>query len=242
MDYSILIDGAAGQGLDTSANILEKVLKRSGFYVFTYRDYMSMVRGGHNFTQIRFSDSDITSFTEEVNIILALNKETIEVHKDRLKDDGAIICGEEIAAGENIISLPMGKIASDINPRVYNTVGLGAVLKYFGLPVKLAEDVLNEEFKEKTAQDNIDAVNEGYKLIDNKCKLEVKEDNNIIINGNDALSLGAIAAGCKYYCGYPMTPATSILKYFSYKSEAVGIAVDQVEDEVAALNMALGAS
>ncbi len=242
MDYSILIGGAAGQGLDTSANILEKVLKRSGFYVFTYRDYMSMVRGGHNFTQIRFSDSDITSFTEEVNIILALNKETIEIHKDRLKDDGAIICGEEIATGENIISLPIEKIASGINPKVYNTVGLGVVLKYFGLPVKLAEAVLKEAFNEKTAQDNISAVNEGYKLIDNKCKLEVKEDNNIIINGNDALSLGAIAAGCKYYCGYPMTPATSILKYFSYKSEAVGIAVDQVEDEVAALNMALGAS
>jgi len=242
LDYSILIGGTAGQGLDTSANILEKVLKRSGFYVFTYRDYMSMVRGGHNFTQIRFSDIDISSFTEEVNIILALNKETIEVHKDRLKDNGNIICGEEIATGENIISLPIEKIASIINSKVYNTIGLGVIFKYFGLPIKLAEDVLNEEFKEKTAQDNIEAVNEGYKLIDNKFRLEVKKDNNIIINGNDALSLGAIAAGCKYYCGYPMTPSTSILKYFSYKSEPVGIAVDQVEDEVAALNMALGAS
>lgn len=242
MDYSILIGGAAGQGLDTSANILEKVLKRSGFYVFTYRDYMSMVRGGHNFTQIRFSDRDISSFTEEVNIILALNKETIEVHKDRFKDDGIIICDEEIATGENIMSLPMEKIASNINPKVYNTIGLGATLKYFGLPINLAEDVLNEEFKEKIAQDNIAAINEGYKLIDNKCKLEVKEENNIIINGNNALSLGAAAAGCKYYCGYPMTPSTSILSYFSSKSEAVGIAVDQVEDEVAALNMALGAS
>jgi len=242
LDYSLLIGGAAGQGLDTSANILEKILKRFGFCVFTYRDYMSMVRGGHNFTQIRFSDRDISSFTEKVNIILALNKETIEVHKDKLKDDGNIICGEEIAAGENIISLPIEKIASNINPKVYNIIGLGVILKYFGLPVNLAEDVLNEEFKEKIAQDNIDAINEGYKLIDNKCKLEVKKENNIIINGNNALSLGAVAAGCKYYCGYPMTPSTSILKYFSHKSEAVGIAVDQVEDEVAALNMALGAS
>jgi len=242
LDYCLLIGGAAGQGLDTSADILEKVLKRSGFYVFTYRDYMSMVRGGHNFTQIRFSDRDISSFTERADIILALNKETIEIHKDKLKSDGNIICDEETADGENIISLPIGKIASNINSKVYNTIGLGVVLKYFGLPIKLAEDVLNEKFKEKIARDNIDAVKEGYKLIDNKCKLEVKEDNNIIINGNDALSLGAIAAGCKYYCGYPMTPSTSILKYFSYKSEAAGIAVDQVEDEVAALNMALGAS
>jgi 2-oxoglutarate ferredoxin oxidoreductase subunit alpha len=242
LDYSLLIGGAAGQGLDTSANILEKILKRSGFYVFTYRDYMSMVRGGHNFTQIRFSDKEISSFTDEVNIILALNKETIEVHKHKLKHDGNIICGEEIADGENIISLPIEKIASNINPKVYNTVGLGAVLKYFGLPINLAEDVLDKEFKDKTAKDNIAAINEGYKLIETKCNLVLKKENNIIINGNNALSLGAIAAGCKYYCGYPMTPSTSILGYFSSKSEAVGIAVDQVEDEVAALNMALGAS
>jgi len=242
VDYSILIGGAAGQGLDTSANILEKILKRSGFYVFTYRDYMSMVRGGHNFTQIRFSDRDISSFTEEINIILALNKETIEIHKDKLKVDGNIICGEEIATGENIISIPIKKVTSNINPKVYNTIGLGAVLKYFGLPVSLAEVVLNEEFGEKIVQENIAAINEGYNLIDNKCELVPKEENNIIINGNKALSLGAIAAGCKYYCGYPMTPSTSILSYFSSKSEAVGIAVDQVEDEVAALNMALGAS
>lgn len=242
MDYSILIGGAAGQGLETSANILEKILKRLGFYVFTYRDYMSMVRGGHNFTQIRFSDIEISSFTEKVNIILALNKETIEIHEHKLKHDGNIICGEEIANGENIISLPIEKTALNINPKVYNTVGLGAVLKYFGLPIDLAEDVLNEEFKEKTAKENIAAVNEGYKLIDNKYKLESKEENNIIISGNNALSLGAVAAGCKYYCGYPMTPSTSILGYFSSKSEAARIAVDQVEDEVAALNMALGAS
>lgn len=242
MDYSILIGGAAGQGLDTSADILEKIFKKSGFHVFTYRDYMSMVRGGHNFTQIRFSDSEVSSFTEKINMILALNKETIDVHASRLKEDGNIICGEEIGNGENIIALPLQKIASAINPKVYNTIGLGAILRYFGLPLKIAEDVLNEVFEGKAAQDNIDAVSEGYKLTESKCQLQVQEDHHIIINGNDALSLGAIAAGCRYYCGYPMTPSTSILKYFSYKSEEIGIAVDQVEDEVAALNMALGAS
>ena len=115
MDYSILIGGAAGQGLDTSANILEKILKRAGFYVFTYRDYMSMVRGGHNFTQIRFSNRNISSFTEGVDIILALNKETIKVHKSKLKHDGIIICGEEIATGDDITSLPFEKIALSIN-------------------------------------------------------------------------------------------------------------------------------
>lgn len=241
MDYSILIGGAAGQGLDTSANILEKILKRAGFYVFTYRDYMSMVRGGHNFTQIRFSHRNISSFTEKADLILALNEETIKIHKDRLKDEGSIICDEGLGSGENIISLPIEKTASNIqNPKVYNTVGLGLILKYFGLPVSLAANVLKEAFDEKTYKDNIAAVNEGYKLIDEKYKLELKEENNIIINGNDALSLGAIAAGCKYYCGYPMTPSTSILKYFSSKSEKMGIMVDQVEDEVAALNMALG--
>ena len=243
LDYSILIGGAAGQGLDTSANILEKILKRAGFYVFTYRDYMSMVRGGHNFTQIRFSNRNISSFTEGVDIILALNKETIKVHKSKLKHDGIIICGEEIATGDDIISLPFEKIALSINnSKVYNTIGLGVILKYFGLPTSLSENVLKENFNEKTVKDNTDAINEGYKLINEKYKFRLMNENNIIISGNDALALGAIAAGCKYYCGYPMTPSTSILKYFSSKSEDMEIMVDQVEDEVAALNMALGAS
>lgn len=243
MDFSILIGGAAGQGLDTSAQILELILKRCGYNVFTYRDYMSRVRGGHNFTQIRFSDKDISSFTEKVDIVLALNEETILLHKDRLKEGGTIICDKEIAHEDGVLPLPFKKILSKIkNQKVYNTIGLGVILKYFNIPIDIGEEAVNKLFKEKASYDNVLALKEGYSLIDGKYNLKLKEDKKIIINGNKALALGAIAAGCKFYCGYPMTPSTSILSYFSSKSNEMGIMVDQVEDEVAALNMALGAS
>ncbi len=243
MDFSILIGGAAGQGLDTSARLLEFILKRCGYNVFTYRDYMSRVRGGHNFTQVRFSDKEINSFTDKVDIILALNEETLLLHKDRLKEEGIIICDEEISKEDGVLSFPFAKIMKQIkNPKVYNTIGLGVILKYFGIPLDIGEEVIKKLFKEKAAHDNIIALKEGYSLTEEKYKIELKEDKKIIINGNHALALGAIAAGCKFYCGYPMTPSTSILSYFSAKSNEMGIMVDQVEDEVAALNMVLGAS
>ena len=242
MDCTILIGGAAGQGLDLSSNILEKILKRCGFHVFTYRDYMSRVRGGHNFTQIRFSDKEVYSYRAKVDLILALNRETYMLHRDRLKEDGVVISHEEISE-ERLIRLPLDQIKKKVkNPKVLNTVGLGAVAKYFGIPFSISVEVLKETFNERSYSDNIAAFMEGYNLLDSKHKLQIKEDRNIIINGNKALALGAIAAGCRFYCGYPMTPSTSILSYFSSRSNEMGIMVDQVEDEVAALNMALGAS
>ena len=243
MDFSILIGGAAGQGLDTSAQILEFILKRCGYNVFTYRDYMSRVRGGHNFTQIRFSDEEINSFTEKVDIVLALNEETILLHKDRVKEGGVVICDEDICHDDRVLSFPFREIIKKIkNQKVYNTIGLGVILKYFNIPMDIAEGVIKKLFKQRAFEDNLLALKEGYNLIDGKYELKLKEDRKIIINGNKALALGAIAAGCKFYCGYPMTPSTSILSYLSSISNEMGIMVDQVEDEIAALNMALGAS
>ncbi len=128
------------------------------------------------------------------------------------------------------------------NIRVSSTVGLGAILKYFGLPKEETIKVIKERFNEKIAEVNIDALNEGYKLGDQKYELSTRKDEHILINGNSAVALGAIAAGCRYYCAYPMTPSTGVLTYMSSKSNEMGIAIDQVEDEVAALNMALGAA
>ena len=96
MDFTILVGGAAGQGMDTFANILEKSLKRCGFHIFSHSDYMSRVRGGHNFMQIRFSDKAISTYTQKVDIIFALNEETVEIHENKLKKNGIIILDEEI--------------------------------------------------------------------------------------------------------------------------------------------------
>src|SRR5699024_4812773 len=97
MDYTILVGGAAGQGMDTFAGLLEKTLKRNGFYVFSHSDYMSRVRGGHNFIQIRFSDRKISTYSSSLDIIFAFNEETINTHKSRLKEEGVIIADEGIS-------------------------------------------------------------------------------------------------------------------------------------------------
>ncbi|NLC04119.1 MAG: 2-oxoacid:acceptor oxidoreductase subunit alpha [Tissierellia bacterium] len=243
MDFTILVGGAAGQGMDTFANILEKVLKRNGFHIFRHGDYMSRVRGGHNFLQVRFSDKPISTYRQKSDIIFALNEETVDLHENDLNENGIIILDEEISKEKNLIHLPLNKTAKGLgNVRVSSTIGLGFILKYFGLPKDEAIKIIKEEFNEKISEVNLRALDEGYDLTDTKYKLETKEDKSILINGNNAVALGAIAAGCKYYCGYPMTPSTGVLNYMSLKSEEMGIVIDQVEDEVAALNMALGAS
>ncbi|HZJ83301.1 MAG TPA: 2-oxoacid:acceptor oxidoreductase subunit alpha [Clostridia bacterium] len=243
MDYTILVGGSAGQGMDTFAGILEKTLKRNGFHVFSHSDYMSRVRGGHNFIQVRFSDKAIATYDSLVDIIFALNEETVKVHKGRLKEGGIVIADNDIAEEEDLVHLPLKEVAKELkNVRVASTVGLGVILKHFGLPMDVAIEVLKERFREDIAQMNIEALKGGYELVESKYKLEAREDKNILINGNNAVGLGAVAAGCRYYCGYPMTPSTGVLSYMSSSSEKMGIVVDQIEDEVGALNMALGAS
>ena len=243
MDYTILVGGAAGQGMDTFAEILEKSLKRCGFDIFSHSDYMSRVRGGHNFMQIRFSDKPISTYTKKVDIIFALNEETVDLHEDKLKEDGIIILDEEISKEKNLVHLPLEKTAKKLeNVKVSSTIGLGAILKYFGLPKDETQKIIRKEFNEKISDVNLKALDQGYDLIETRHKLQTKADNSILINGNKAVALGAIAAGCRYYCGYPMTPSTGVINYMSHKSEEMGIVIDQVEDEVAALNMALGAS
>ncbi|WP_422486832.1 2-oxoacid:acceptor oxidoreductase subunit alpha [Gudongella sp. DL1XJH-153] len=243
MDYTILIGGAAGQGIETVVLLLEKTIKRSGYNVFTYKNYMSMVRGGHNFMQVRFSDKAISTYSTKVDMIFAMTAETVDFHKNNLKDDGVIILDEDFYKEDGFMQLPFKRLAKEIgNEKVVPTIGFGVIGRYFGLDKDIAGNALKETFKDKVLQLNLEALDKGFDLTETHIQLDKKEDNNIIINGNQALAMGAIAAGVKYYCGYPMTPSTSVMSYISGKSREMGIVVDQIEDEVGALNMALGAS
>ena len=243
MDYNILVGGKAGQGMDTFAVLLERVLQRLGFNVYAHSDYMSRVRGGHNFFYIRFSDKELYSYSPNVDVIFALDEETVEIHNSKLKKDGIIIADNDIAKEKDIIHLPLNMTAIRLkNIMVANTVGLGAILKYFGLPIDISIEALIDELNDKIAQVNIEAIEEGYTLLDTKYNIKALNNEKILINGNQAVGVGAIAAGVKFYCGYPMTPSTGVLNYIAEHSDEFEIAVDQVEDEVAALNMALGAA
>lgn len=245
MIYNILIGGAAGLGMETISSILEKVLKRKGFEIFTIQDYMSRVRGGHNFFQIRFGNEQINSHWDDIDGIIALDKETIDLHIGRLKEDGFIIADEQIKLEDKrFFGLTLKALAKSIgNSKVYGSIALGAFVKLFNLDLSGIKEVLAEKFKEEIANKNFNAFEEGYKLVAPKYQIEPKNnDKSILIGGNDAIALGAIAAGCKFYSAYPMTPSTSIMNYLASKMNEAEIVVEQAEDEIASINMAIGAS
>ncbi|GIM29167.1 2-oxoacid:ferredoxin oxidoreductase subunit alpha [Clostridium polyendosporum] len=244
MKYNILIGGSAGQGMDTVGNFIETAIKNSGFYVFSNKDYMSRVRGGHNFIQIRFGDEQILSHDNQIDLMLALDSDTVEIHKESLKDNGIIIVDESIKAEEKrLISFPLIRKAKEIGlSKAFTFVAAGVVLKYFGIGGEF-EKLLEKKFPQVLKDKNIQAIKMGYNLIESKYSLVSKNmSDHILINGNTAIALGALAGGLSFYSGYPMTPATSIMTYLSKKQVEAGIVVEQVEDEISAINMAIGAS
>lgn len=242
MDRNVLIGGAAGQGMDTVANLFNKVLQRSGYYVYTTSDYRSRVRGGHNFFQIRFSDREISSPRRGLDVIFALNEETLERHLDRLNEGGVSFCDEGIEGFEGTKKYDLVKKAKELgNPKMISTIGLGMLIGKLKIDVKVGEEVVRETFKEGLIDGNIKALDYGYSITKTEVNpIEARE--SILINGNQAVGLGAAAAGCKFYAAYPMTPSSGVLGFLSSVSDELEIVVDQCEDEVAALNMALGAS
>lgn len=245
MSYNILIGGAAGQGVETVSAVFEKIIKRQGFEVFTIRDYMSRVRGGHNFIQVRFSSKKIYSHLDELDGIIAMNDETIANHIERLNSNGFIICDEEINYKDNrIIKLPLKQAAkASGNVKAFGSVAIGSVLELLGISNAVGEKVLKEFFSEEIAEQNYNAVQAGTKLASKRFNtIAATKDNNILINGNEAIALGTLASECKFYSAYPMTPSTSIMNYLAAKMNDAEIVVEQAEDEIAAINMAIGAS
>lgn len=243
--YNILIGGAAGQGVDTTAALLEKLLKRSGYHVFSVKDIMSRVRGGHNFTLLRFGPEEITSHSSKLDGILALNQETIELHKDRLKNEGFILCDSTIpAAHPNVIKLALNDTAKSLgNPRAAGSVAIGALLKLFGETLEFVDGVFTATMKPENVTINKKAVEVGYESVTSRFHPQQGTCGDWLqLTGNQSLALGAMAAGLKFYAAYPMSPSTSIMEYLAGKTQEVKLVVEQAEDEIAAINMAIGAS
>ncbi len=243
MDYNILIGGAAGQGMDSVTQALAKVLQKNGLYIYSTADYLSRVRGGHNFYQVRFSDKPIHCAKRELDIIFALNKETLDKHLPRLKQGGLSFSDVSIEGYPNTKKYDLVNKAKELgNERVLSSIGLAIIMRHLGLKLDLAEEVIAEIIRSEYVDMNIEALRYGYELTDPGNEYDPIKSDTILIDGNSAIGFGAVAAGCKFYCGYPMTPSSGVLGFMEAASKEMKIAVDQVEDEVAALNMALGAS
>jgi 2-oxoglutarate ferredoxin oxidoreductase subunit alpha len=257
-DYTLLVGGEAGQGLVTVGGALAKVFSGIGYHVFTHQDYMSRVRGGHNFYQICFSDHEISASREMVDILLALDLKTIEIHRKNMREEGFILYDSEITKTKfeepEFIDVPFRKIALDVGKQsiMGNTVATGAVLGMLEIGLKAFRNVLRKAFKDKgieVIQRNIACAEAGYNYSRTNCTdcgafgiNEPEYRKLMLIDGVHAIGIGAVISGCKFYSGYPMTPSTEILDCMASRAEEYNLVVEQAEDEIAAINMAIGAS
>ncbi|MFH1032635.1 MAG: 2-oxoacid:acceptor oxidoreductase subunit alpha [Chloroflexota bacterium] len=255
VDFNFMVGGEAGQGVQSVGFLLAKAFARGGYHVFADQDYESRIRGGHNFFRVRVKEGRVSAIVEPVNILVAFNKETIDLHRGELVKDGTIIFdGEKIKDIDNknsLFSIPLEKLAEEKagDKLMANTVALSAALALVGYDVNILNDVLREHFgKGKVANSNIAAASAGYEYARANYKKKstvikpISEAKRLLLTGNDAFCLGAIAAGCRFMAAYPMTPTTSIMEYMAAKSKDFDLVMVHAEDEIAAINMAIGAA
>ncbi|NIU38817.1 2-oxoacid:acceptor oxidoreductase subunit alpha [Candidatus Bathyarchaeota archaeon] len=259
---SVMIGGEAGAGITRSGFLFAKACLRGGLHVFGANDYQSLIRGGHNFYVARADAEEIYSQADTIDLLLALNKETILLHKNGLVPGGGIVYdGEEIAlSGEELnrddlklYSVPLKRVVKELEgPLIMrNTVALGATVALVDYDLEILNGVIRDAFKPKVAELNVKAAKMGYDYArehyagDFEYRLERTSSagkREMFLTGNEAVGLGAIRAGCKLYAAYPMTPATPLLHFMAPLDREYGMIVIQAESEIAAINMVAGAS
>lgn len=242
---NLCIGGAAGDGIETMAGILEKTLQRFGFYLFSMRDFMSRIRGGHNFAQIRFGAEPVSAHIDALDVLIAYDLRTYSEHQRRLKPDGLLLCDPELGIVDNrLLPIPLKSLAKEAgNARTIGVVCIGAFMKLLGLPLSTAETVLRETLPPKLLDVNLLAVRKGFDSAPQKRTLApAHAEKRLLVTGAEAMSMGALTGGLQFYSAYPMSPATTLLNFFTAHAEAFHLVVEQAEDEIAAINMALGAA
>ncbi len=259
-DISLVICGSAGQGIQTIEKFLVGILKLEGYNVFATKEVMSRVRGGINSTELRISSKRVSAYVERIDILITLQKGAIKHLNHRITDLTKIIINKDekiedvIQNPENLFKLPFKEIAENIGSKIYSsTVVAGIIAGLFNTKLENGNNYLNSIFKSKgneIIESNITAFNKGYEQgnkirQDNKLSVELHRDtkiqDEILFNGNQAVALGAIAGGCNFISAYPMSPSTGVLIFLAQNSEEFGIVIDQAEDEIAAINKAIGA-
>lgn len=258
--FNIKIGGHAGEGIKVSGLSLARSLTRLGYWLFGYSEYPSLIRGGHNSYQIHAGVDKVFSQVKKVDILIALNQETILLHKDELEADSLILYDPDEfespkeKAVVNYIPIKLLNITKQAGgkPIMANMVALGATLSLLNLPISTLKEVIEKEFLKKSQEIvdlNIKVAEAGKNYIDKnhsqdkiKVTLPKNKKQKIILTGNEAVGLGAVAGGLMFYSAYPMTPATSILHYLAANAKKADILVKHTEDEISAVNMAIGAS
>ncbi len=257
------IAGQAGFGIKVAGQIFARTFARAGYHVFDYVEYPSLIRGGHNVITARVDRDPFYSHMLPVDVCVALDRASIEIHTSDMRSGGTIIhdpaatrfLPDQLARDDVCLcDVPLVEIAETNGSKIMaNSVALGATIGMVGFDFDVLAGVLTDTYGRKgsaVVEANIAAARAGHDHVKSNC-LEcghtlsgVKEaqPERIVIDGNEATAMGAVRAGCKLYAAYPMTPASSVLHFMAANERDYGLVVKHTEDEIAAVNMTIGAA
>ncbi|MGM0591702.1 MAG: 2-oxoacid:acceptor oxidoreductase subunit alpha [Halobacteriota archaeon] len=259
-DFNWAIGGEAGDGIDSTGKIFAQALSRAGRHVFTSKDFASRIRGGYTAYKVRTSVDQVQSVVDRLDVLIALTQRTIDENLDELHEGSVIIYdGErttmqdvEIPEGMIGLDVPLQSLAEEAGGAIMrNVVALGAACEVGQFPIEHLGSALQKRFGGKgqaIVDNNREAAKLGQEYVadnydhDFGYSLETTDNDYVLLNGDEAIGMGAIAAGCRFYAGYPITPATNVMEYLTGRIEQYGGHVVQAEDELSAINLALGAA
>ena len=256
-DFVVRFAGEGGQGMVTSSEGLAQAASSVGYNVQTFVTFPSQIMGGPTWAQARISTSPVLSSGDSLDVLVAFNEEAYLAHRDEVSDGGVIIFNEgafEPEAGGNSFGMRFSELAKQTgNARAENMIVLGALAYLVGMPLQILEDFVRERFTRGRANDeeiissNIQALGLGHEEAEKSgftlgelAPPQRPEGDQILINGNEAVSVGAVAAGVNFYVGYPISPATSILLWMERNLTGEGKFVYQASSEIEAINAVFG--
>ena len=259
VDVSIRIGGQAGQGMQSVSSIMGKVFTRHGYDVFICQDVESRIRGGHSFVDVRIKDAPVRAVKERVDLLVALDDDTIVRELPDLAEDGVMVFDglktDFETDNPNLFSVPLEKLAGEAGKSkiMVNSVATGAVFACVGFDLKPLLERLREEFGakgEEVVENNRKSASAGYRYVEenfkgmhtHKIPPARSRKKKMLLTGSQAMALGAIYSGLKFYSGYPMSPSTPVMEFVASMAERCHIILEPAEDEIAAINMAIGAS
>lgn len=254
------IGGQQGEGVESTDRIFSTALNRLGYYLYGYRHFSSRIKGGHTNNKIRISTKPIRAISDDLDILVAFDQESIDLNAHELRKDGVIVADAKFnptvpeGIEARLFAVPITKLAEELGTSLMkNMVASGASWALLGLPLEVFNKAVEEEFGRKGAavvDKNIEAVKSGAEFVLEQAggpldefKLEEADgQQKLFMIGNEAIGLGSIAAGCRLMSAYPITPASEIMEYLIKKLPKFGGTVVQTEDEIAAVTMAIGAN
>jgi len=245
---TVLVGGKTGYGINETGVMVCRLFSRLGYRIYMYNDFPSQIKGGHQFAVVRASKSQISAHSDQVDVVIAFNQDTIELHKDMFNENTFIIYDSDNVKTDGLrqpgIGLPLGKIISEESGT--SDLGkycmLGGLCKSLDIDLSTLKDIFEKHYSEKLDL-NLKIAKKGYDLLKKYESLENSGQKVLpVLNGSQAISLGLLKAGLKAYVAYPMTPTSPILEFFAKYEPDLGLQVVTPESEIAVILMTLGYS